>query len=294
AADTNVATNGTLYTDDSGALYYKLDTDAENFYIFGHSRLAWVDWAGGLFVLGVLAGIAGHGGLRFLQARKAKKGRLTVRKVYLYEAYERFWHWLQTVLIVVLLLTGLFIHRPDLFGVSFSGLVVIHNVSAAILALNAALSLFYHLVSGKMRQFLPRPRGFFDDAIVQTKYYLRGIFKKEAHPFEKTPEKKMNPLQQVTYLGILNVLLPLQGLTGILMWGVQRWPEVAAKFGGLDGLAPFHTLIAWIFAAFIIGHVYLTTTGGPQPLDSIKGMVTGWEDVEVHEAAKPPRKKKKK
>jgi thiosulfate reductase cytochrome b subunit len=292
AADTNVATNGTLYTDETGALYYQLDTDAENFYIFGHSRLAWVDWVGGLFVLGVLTGISGHGFLRFLQARKAKGGRSQVRKVYMYEAYERFWHWLQTVLIVVLLLTGLFIHRPDLFGISFSGLVVIHNVSAAILAINAALSLFYHLVSGKVRQFLPRPRGFFDDAIEQAKYYLRGIFRKEAHPFEKTPEKKMNPLQQVTYLGILNVFLPLQGLTGILMWGVQRWPQVAVKFGGLDGLAPFHTLIAWIFAAFILGHVYLTTTGGPQPLDSIKGMVTGWEDVEVHEAVKSSRKKK--
>jgi thiosulfate reductase cytochrome b subunit len=296
AVDTNVATNGMLYTDGSGALYYQLDADAEDFYILGHSRVAWVDWTGGLFVLAVLAGISGHGFLRYLQARKLKKSRPEIRKVYMYEGYERFWHWLQTTLIVVLLLTGLLIHRPELFGVSFRGLVVIHNVSAAILAVNAALSLFYHLVSGKVRQFLPRPRGFFDDAIVQVRYYLLGIFKKEPHPFEKSADRKMNPLQQVTYLGILNVLLPLQGLTGILMWGVQRWPEVAAKFGGLDGLAPFHSLIAWVFAAFIIGHVYLTTTGGPQPLDSIKAMVTGWEDVEIreiHAEAMPPQEKKK-
>ena len=46
-------------------------------------------------------------------------------------------------------------------------------------------------------------------------------------------------------------------------------------------LAPFHTLIAWTFAAFIIGHVYLTTTGH-EPLEGIKGMVTGWEEVEIH------------
>jgi thiosulfate reductase cytochrome b subunit len=189
---------------------------------------------------------------------------------------------LQTTLIVLLLLTGLFIHRPDLFGITFRGLVVVHNVSAAILALNAVLSLFYHLVSGKVRQFIPHPYGFFDDAISQAKYYLRGIFKREPHPFEKTPEKKMNPLQQITYLGILNVLLPLQGLTGILMWGAQRWPAVAALLGGLEGLAAFHTLVAWIFAAFIIGHVYLTTTGGNKPLDSITAMVTGWEEVEIH------------
>ena len=31
----------------------------------------------------------------------------------------------------------------------------------------------------------------------------------EPHPFEKQPGKRLNPLQQVTYLAILNVLLPL-------------------------------------------------------------------------------------
>jgi thiosulfate reductase cytochrome b subunit len=135
-----------------------------------------------------------------------------------------------------------------------------------------------------IKQYIPHPRGFFDDAITQTKFYLQGIIKGDAHPFEKTPEKKMNPLQQVTYVGILNVLLPLQGLTGVLMWSVQRWPGAANMLGGLPFLAPFHTLIAWTFAAFIVGHVYLTTTGA-EPLEGIKGMVTGWEDVEVHESA---------
>ena len=49
--------------------------------------------------------------------------------------------------------------------------------------------------------------------------------------------------------------------------------------GGLPFLAPFHTLVAWVFSAFIVAHVYLTTTG-VTPLESIRGMVTGYEDVE--------------
>jgi thiosulfate reductase cytochrome b subunit len=302
-SDNNVTASGTMYQSDS-ALFYAPDTRADGLYIFGHSRYGWVDWIGGLFFLGVLAGVAGHGGLRIVRSLKKKKSRheaspralsRAVQKVYMYQAYERFWHWLQTALIVILLCTGLIIHRPDLFGgLSFRGLVVIHNVSAAILAINAAFSLFYHLTTGQIRQFLPKPYGFFEDAIEQTKYYLRGIFKHELHPFEKTPERKMNPLQQITYLGILNVLLPLQGLTGILMWGAQTWPKVADFFGGLKGLAAFHTLLAWLFGAFIIGHVYLTTTGGPKPLDSIKAMVTGWEDVEAHPEVHEEKKEEKK
>jgi thiosulfate reductase cytochrome b subunit len=201
----------------------------------------------------------------------------------MYGVYERLWHWLQTFTIVGLLFTGLIIHKPDVFGVfSFRYVVFVHNTLAAILVANAALALFYHLASGEIRQFVPRPRGFFDQAITQAKFYLGGIFRNEAHPFEKTPEKKLNPLQQVTYFAILNVLLPLQIITGALMWGVQTWPSIAERLGGLPYLAPFHSLVAWLFGSFIVLHVYLTTTG-PTPLGAIRAMMDGWDEVEVHD-----------
>jgi thiosulfate reductase cytochrome b subunit len=290
-SDTNVPDTGEMYADESGALYYQPAPKNEKLYIFGNSRVSWVDWFGGLFFLAVIAGVGGHGTLRYVASRRKPKHAARTEKVYMYEAYERFWHWLQTVGIVLLLFTGLVIHRPDMFGAfSFRNMVTVHNVLAAILAINAALSLFYHLTSGQIKQYIPRPRGFFDDAIVQARFYLQGIFKGETHPFEKKPDMKMNPLQQVTYFGILNVLLPLQGLTGILMWGVQRWPGAANMFGGLPFLAPFHTFIAWTFAAFIVGHVYLTTTGH-EPLEGIKGMVTGWEEVEILEPVEETEEK---
>jgi thiosulfate reductase cytochrome b subunit len=176
---------------------------------------------------------------------------------------------------------SLIIHRPDIFGwFSFRNVVLVHNVLAVLLVINAGLSLFYHLASGEIRQFIPRPYGFFDQAIVQAKYYMQGIFKDKEHPFEKTPQKKLNPLQQITYFGILNVLLPLQIITGALMWGVQRWPSFASALGGLPVLAPFHSLVAWVFAGFIVAHVYLTTTG-PEPFTAINAMMNGWEDVEI-------------
>jgi Ni/Fe-hydrogenase b-type cytochrome subunit len=200
----------------------------------------------------------------------------------MYTVYERLWHWLQTLVIFVLIFTGLVIHKPDTFGIfSFDYVVQVHNVMAAILVANAFLAAFYHLASGEIRQFLPEPRGFFSQAIEQAMFYLRGIFKGEEHPFEKTRDRKMNPLQQVTYLAILNVLLPLQVITGLLMWGAQRWPDISAALGGLPFLGPFHTLIAWLFASFIVMHVYLTTTGH-EPLAGIKAMIMGWDEVEVH------------
>ncbi|MBU4224961.1 MAG: cytochrome b/b6 domain-containing protein [Chloroflexi bacterium] len=134
----------------------------------------------------------------------------------------------------------------------------------------------------EIRQYLPRPYGFFDQAIVQAKFYLNGIFKGESHPFEKTPQKKLNPLQQLTYFMILNVLLPIQWLSGILMWGAQKWPAVSKMVGGLTILAPIHTISAWMFAAFLALHLYLLTTAGRTATTSLQAMVTGWEDVEIH------------
>ncbi len=284
--DSNTVANGSLYTQNN-ALYYRPATQNPKLYIFGHDRVSWIDGFGALFFVGVLGAVLTHGGLRFYAALKSPRPRPELKKVYMYAVYERFWHWLQTFAILLLLLTGLIIHRPDIFSIfNFPYVVVVHNVLAALLVINGSLSLFYHLVSGEIRQFLPRPYGFFDDAIVQARYYLQGIFKGNEHPFEKNPKKKLNPLQQVTYFGILNVLLPLQIVSGALMWGVQQWPQIASWFGGLPYLAPFHSLVAWTFGAFIVGHVYLTTTG-PRPLTSIQAMVMGWEDIEVHDTDTP-------
>jgi thiosulfate reductase cytochrome b subunit/mono/diheme cytochrome c family protein len=268
-----------IISERSGTVYYNPIPANDEMYVFGSSRVNWIDRLGALLFAGTLLGVIGHGTLRYFSSRKQAKGPKRTERIYMYEPYRRFWHWLQTTSIVILLFTGLIIHRPDIFGAfSFRGMVTIHNVIAVILVLNAALSLFYHLATDRIREFIPHPYGFFDDAIIQAKYYVTGIFKREPHPFEKLPTSRMNPIQKATYFGILNVLLPLQIITGVLMWLVQKYPDI---LGGLPFLAPFHSLIAWTFATFILGHVYMTTTGAT-PLEAMRAMVTGYEEVEVH------------
>ena len=271
---------GEITADEDGTVYYYPGPATQNLYIFGHTNLAWLDWIGlGLFSA-VFIGVTAHGGLRFYFSSRREKAEKGTERVYMYGSYERLWHWLQTTAIVLLLLTGLVIHRPDTFSfIDFNNMVLVHNIIAGILAANAFLALFYHLASGEIKQFIPKPQGFFDQTITQAMFYLQGIFKGEEHPFEKTPDKKLNPLQQVTYFGLLNLLLPLQGITGALMWGVQRWPSLATALGGLPVLAPVHTILAWLFASFIVLHVYLTTTGHTA-VSSIEAMITGWEEIE--------------
>ena len=280
--ENNNFADGRIYQAENGALYYSPISEENHLYIFGHNRVAWVDWLGSLMFAGVLLGVGAHGTLRYLSALRRPRSTSEIQSVYMYTVYERFWHWLQTFTILGLLFTGLVIHNPETFGIfSFRGMVLVHNILAGILLVNAFLSFFYHVASGEIKQFIPRPYGLIDDVIAQALFYLRGIFRGESHPFEKTPRRKLNPLQQITYFAILNILLPLQIITGGLMWGAQRFPNLAASLGGLPFLAPFHTLIAWSFAAFVALHVYLTTTGHTA-FASIRAMMIGWDEVEIH------------
>ncbi|MCA9911794.1 MAG: cytochrome b/b6 domain-containing protein, partial [Anaerolineae bacterium] len=242
-------TASTLETDDTGALLLVPEIDLEpiDLYVLGRDSVALVDWAGILIFLATMAGVFVHGGLRVLAARRMPAPEdPDMREVYMYTIYERQWHWLQSALIFGLIFTGIVIHKPHMFAfLSFRWVVLVHNAFALILIINAALAAFYHLVSGEIRQFLPEPRGFFGQMFAQARYYAWGIFRGEPHPIEKTPDHKLNPIQQLTYFGLLNVLLPLQVITGTLMWGAQHFPGVTDFFGGLPLLAPFHSLIAW-------------------------------------------------
>jgi thiosulfate reductase cytochrome b subunit len=196
----------------------------------------------------------------------------------IYCIHERIWHWLQAAGIGALLLSGAAIHWPALsLGLPFAWMIVVHDTLGILLSVHAFLGLFYYATTGAIRQFFPDPDHFFSRAAQVADYYLRGIFRADPHPELRDPARRLNPLQQATYLAILNVLLPLQIGTGLLMFGGQAWVGAMDWLGGLPVLAAVHTLGAWLFAAFLVMHVYLTTTG-PTPLSYLKGMVFGYSD----------------
>ncbi len=252
-------------------------------YLIGGNTVPMVDLLGLLLLLGTIATVSAHGIARYLAARKNGPPTAERKRIYIYAYYERLWHWLQAAAVMALLATGAAIHKPWLFPwLDFSLMVHTHNILGFVLFFNAALALFYHLASGEIKQYIPMPSDLFVRSFQQIQFYLRGIFTNQPHPFEKDREHKLNPLQKIAYFGLLNVLLPAQMFTGLLMWGAQTWPQWADAFGGLPLLGPLHSLLAWAFASFLVMHIYLTTTSGPKPLSGIKSMIDGWEDVEVH------------
>jgi len=273
---------GSLVTDGNGGVSGLPDLRQSGYYILGLHSVPLIDWLGlAIFVI-VILGVCVHGLVRYLTRRLRGHHHLELKRVFMYTKYERLWHWVQAAMILYLVFSGLVIHKPHLFGdISFPLMVSTHNFFSLILVVNAALALFYNLVSGRFQQYLPEPRDFFARSILQFMYYAQGIFRGEPHPFEKTRAKRLNPLQEFTYFVILNVLLPAQAITGIMIyWGQQNWPIYFSALGGLPVLAPLHTAIAWLFSSFVVLHVYLVTTSGHTSMAAINSMITGWEDIE--------------
>lgn len=249
-------------------------------YVVGHTPTRLVDGLGfALFVMTAL-GAAAHGAWRLLTRKRRVHSPLALRRAYLYGGYERLWHWLMAASILVLLLSGFAIHTTGAKDSwPLSSWVSLHHLFALILTVNAALSLFYHLATSAIRQFLPPGENLPGAVKEQLAFYLRGIFLGQPHPTAKTETRKMNPLQQLTYLGLLNVLFPFQLASGALLYLADAKPHWVAALGGLGALGPLHTLGSWLFLSFFVMHLYLTTTGHT-PLANIRAMVTGYDELE--------------
>lgn len=195
-------------------------------------------------------------------------------KIYLFTKYERLWHWLQMAVIFTLLLTGLEVAgRLNLFG--YEEAVWLHNRIGIFWLIAFLVFLFWVITTNEWKQYIPTTKNLIDVVI----YYIYGIFLGHSHPFPKTTEAKHNPLQRFTYLALATLLLPLQMATGLLYWSYNSWGALGIdKYISLKWLATIHVAGAFAILAFVIIHVYMTTTGHTV-FGYIKGMITGWEDT---------------
>ncbi|SHJ18883.1 Thiosulfate reductase cytochrome b subunit [Desulfatibacillum alkenivorans DSM 16219] len=195
-----------------------------------------------------------------------------MKKIYLYTRFERFWHWAQAVLILFLLFTGLEVHGVyAIFG--YEEAVELHNLAAWTWLILYIFIIFWEATTGEWKQYIPTTRKLVTVAM----YYSIGIFRGDPHPVPKTERVKHNPLQRLTYLGIALVLVPLQIVTGILYYFYNDWAVLGIHMK-LGTLAAVHMFGALMLLAFVIVHVYMTTTGHTI-MAHIKAMISGWEEV---------------
>ncbi len=200
-----------------------------------------------------------------------------MKEVLIYKGYERFWHWSQAALIIFLAVTGFEVHGSYTFF-GYENAVVYHRYAALGLIVLILFTAFWHFITGEWKQYKPTPQ-FVKE---QIEYYLLGIFKNAPHPTKKTVLSKLNPLQKLAYFGLMVVIIPLLVITGIL-YLFYRMPSAAnmnpLNLTNLEPIAILHTIGAYLLVMFVIGHLYLITTGHTI-FTNLKAMITGYEEIE--------------
>ena len=207
-----------------------------------------------------------------------------MRREYVYQAFERFWHWSQAVLIMFLGVTGFEIHGTLAFF-GYRQAVHLHNIAAVAFLVLIAFAIFWHFSTGEWQQYIPTRTHL----RAQAEYYVLGIFRDAPHPTRKSVLSKLNPLQKLVYAGLKLLVIPVSALSGLLYMFYrypQRYEVIALRIEGLRTIALFHTAGAFLLMTFLIAHIYLLTTGRT-PTSNLKAMLTGYEEFEDAPARDP-------
>jgi len=204
---------------------------------------------------------------------------MTTERIYIYKRFERFWHWCQAILIIVMAVTGFEVHGTYTI-LGFEQALTVHMNAAWILIWLWVFAIFWHFTTGEWRQYIPTS----DRLLAMIRYYLTGIFTNAPHPYRQTTVRKHNPLQRLAYLFVKLLINPAIWVSGLLLMYYAKWGDWGiASFLSLPVVAFIHIMAAFAMLLFFIVHVYIITTG-VTPLAHLKAMITGYEEVEADEA----------
>ena len=205
-----------------------------------------------------------------------------MQKLYIHPLPVRIWHWTNALGFVLLIATGLQIRYAGLVQVtSFKTAVVWHNWIGFLLIANFFIWLIFYLATDKIKVYHPElsPTKYFRASFKQMQFYGYGIFRGDPNPHQVSVYRKFNPLQSMMYQIVMMLLVPIQFITGLLLWDVTRFSAAVETFGGVRVVDTVHVLLFIFFCGFMIVHIYLGSLGHT-PAAHFEAMWTGYEEVE--------------
>jgi thiosulfate reductase cytochrome b subunit len=200
-------------------------------------------------------------------------------RLYLYPAIIRVWHFINAVLIIILIASGVSMQYSDPARpiIRFDIAVTLHNYSGILLTLNYSLFIIGNIISGNAKHYKIKLENFFSRLKKQFRYYTREMFLNAPVPFPVTKKSKFNPIQQVTYFLVMFILMPFLFITGLsLLYSGTFIREILGN-KALFFTDILHMVVGFLISIFLIIHVYFCTIG-TSPLKNFKSMINGYHE----------------
>jgi formate dehydrogenase subunit gamma len=215
--------------------------------VWDHFHEVTLYWGGAIVILGTLAALAAA--YLLLGRIRISAGR-SGRKVLRFKAVERFAHWLTAVSFVILGITGLNITFGkhlllpligyDAFSVVSEAAKYAHNFTsfAFVIGLVFIVAIF-------IKDNIP------DKTDIEW-FRQGGGFIKSKH----APARRFNAGEKLVFWGALGAGL-LVSVSGYLL----LFPFYVTNIAGMQVAQAVHAVIAVLFVALILGHIYIGTLG---------------------------------
>ncbi|RLD58373.1 MAG: cytochrome B [Bacteroidetes bacterium] len=200
-------------------------------------------------------------------------------KIYLYPVWVRLWHWMNAILCLLLIVTGLSMQYSDPAYpfMRFDWAVAIHDISGIILTLSYIVFLLGNIFTPNGNQYLFRIKGYFKNVARQFRYYSYGMFKGKKPPFEITKRNKFNPLQRFSYVAIMYISMPVVIVTGLMLLYPEYFLHDIMGKHSIHYTDMLHVIIGFVISLFMVIHVYFCTIGA-KPLSNFKSMFNGYHE----------------
>jgi Ni/Fe-hydrogenase 1 B-type cytochrome subunit len=217
-------------------------------------------------------------------------GEIGSGAIYVWEVPVRVTHWFIVTSIVILGITGFYIHGPFISTPTASEAAAqmatvrfIHELAAIVFMCSFAVRFYWGFVGNSFsswRAIIPHTREQLYWGREMAKYYL---FLRR----DPVPVTGHNFLAGATYT-IVSIGMVAQILTGLLLMAwVLGVPLISTLFGwggmvpgGIQTVRMFHYLLTFLFVAFAIHHVYSAIlVDYEERSGTLSSIFSGWKNI---------------
>lgn len=140
-----------------------------------------------------------------------------------------------------------------------------HFIAQYMLIFSYLARIYYAGVSRNYSEIIPGIKDYGN---------LPGYLKYELFLTSKKPTyRKYNPAQKIIFT-LLALMVPVQIVTGLVLYASNALQKPAALAGGVNPLRQIHYLAALSIASLTAGHIYFALT---HSLKKLKSIFTGYE-----------------
>ena len=201
-----------------------------------------------------------------------------MKRIYLHPLPLRIWHWVNALIIILLIITGTQLRIPGIASLRpHHPALLVHKYVGWAMVASCVFWLVYSMVSDNLSRHYVIRRQDLKGIFRQAKFYLISIFRGEENPFRPSPEDKFNPLQKLAYGAIMGLLTPVLVVTGLLSSDILFLRKYILLWNAVGVLDAIHVIGAYVFALYLVVHVYMATLGRTA-FSHIKAMIVGYEE----------------